>query len=90
MYRPFAGDWGAKVGADLNLVPVQPDGYRPDKPLPIIGGSQDSGAAWASVGMPDVATVYARVDQTNDQSKLGTTFKHSIPIGEQIFADAAE
>jgi hypothetical protein len=82
-YRPFAGNWDAKIGADLTLAPVQPDGYRPDKPFPIIGGSQDSGAAWASVGMPDIATVYARVDQTSDQSKLGTTFKHSIPIGEQ-------
>ena len=84
MNRPFAGDWDAKVGADLNLASAQPDGYRPDKPLPIIGGNQDSGAAWASVGMPDVATVDARVDPTNDQSKLGTTFKHSIPIGERF------
>lgn len=47
-YRPFAGNWDAKIGADLTLAPVQPDGYRPDKPFPIIGGSQDSGAAWAS------------------------------------------
>ena len=78
MNRPFAGDWGAKVGADLNLASAQPDGYRPDKPLPVIGGNQDFGAAWASVGMPNVATVDARVH------KLGTTFKHSIPIGERF------
>jgi len=52
--------------------------------LPVIGGNQDSGAAWASVGMPNVATVDARVDPANDQSKLGTTFKHSIPIGERF------
>lgn len=81
MNRPFAGDWGAKVGADLKLDSTQPGGYRPDKPLPVIGASQDSGAAWASVGMPNVATVDARVDPLNEQSKLGTTFKRAIPLG---------
>ena len=77
LYRPFGGDWDAKVGADLNPAPVQPDGY---KPFPVTGASQESGAAWASVGMP-LATVDARLDPVNDQSKLGTTFKHSIPVG---------
>ena len=42
---------------------------------------RDSGAAWASVGVADLATVDARVDPGNDQSKLGTTFKRSIPVG---------
>jgi hypothetical protein len=78
LYRPFGGDWDAKVGADLNPAPAQPDGYRP---LPVIGAAQDSGAAWASVGMANVAAVDARLDPTNDQSKFGTTFKHSIPVG---------
>ena len=81
LYRPFAGAWDAKVGADVNPAPAQPDGYRPDKPLSTIGASQDSGAAWASVGMANLATVDARVDPTADQSKLGTTFEHSIPVG---------
>jgi len=78
LYRPFGGDWDAKVGADLNPAPAQPDGY---KPFQLTGASQDSGAAWASVGMTNLATVDARVDPTGDQSKLGTTFKHSIPVG---------
>ncbi|HEX5211448.1 MAG TPA: hypothetical protein VFW22_06925 [Pseudolabrys sp.] len=78
LYRPFGGDWDAKVGADLNPAPAQPDGYRP---FPVVGASQDSGAAWASVGMANLAAVDARVDPANDQSKLGTTFKHSIPVG---------
>ncbi len=42
--------------------------------------AQDSGVAWASVGVPNLATVDARVDPSNDQGKLGTTFKHSIPV----------
>ena len=46
--------------------------------------AQDSGAAWASVGVPNLATVDARVDPNNDQGKLGTTFKHSIPVDGQF------
>jgi hypothetical protein len=42
---------------------------------------RDSGAAWASVGVADLATVDARVDPGSDQGKLGTTFKRSIPVG---------
>ena len=45
------------------------------------GGGQDSGAAWASVGVPNLASLDARVDPANDQGKLGTTFKQSIPVG---------
>lgn len=81
MNRALANDWDAKVGADLKLAPA-PDGtYRPDKPLPMIGGDQDAGTAWASVGMPNLATVDARVDSGNDQGKVGTTLKRSIPVG---------
>jgi hypothetical protein len=77
--RPLASEWDAKVGADLNLAPS--DGDQPSKPLPVTAANQDSGAAWASVGLPNLATVDARVDPGNDQGKRGTTFKHSIPVG---------
>lgn len=81
MTKPFAGDWDAKVGADVTRTPDPSAGYWPDKPLPVIGGSQDSGAAWASVGMNNFASVDARVDRGSDQSRLGTTLKRSIPLG---------
>ena len=57
------------------------DGTVPSKPLPVTAADQGSGAAWASVGVPNLASLDARVDPTNDQGKLGTTFKHSIPVG---------
>ena len=79
--QPLAADWDAKVGADLKLAAPASDGYRPSKPLPATAGRQDSGAAWASVGLPDVASLDARVDPANDQGKLGTTIKQSIPVG---------
>ena len=78
--QPLASEWGATVGADLNLA-AQADGTVPSKPLPVTGAGQGSGAAWASVGVPNFASLDARVDPTNDQGKLGTTFKHSIPVG---------
>ena len=78
----LSSDWDAKVGADLNL--AAPDGYRPGKPLPVTTAGRDSGAAWASVGLPDVASLDARVDPANDQGKLGTTLKHSIPLGSRF------
>ena len=77
--QPLASEWDATVGADLNLAPAPSDSYRPAKPL--AAASQDSGVAWASVGLPNLASLDARVDPANDQGKLGTTFKHSIPVG---------
>jgi hypothetical protein len=73
-------EWDANVGADLNTTP---DGYQPRRPLSVPAGNQDSGAAWASIGVPNLASVDARVDPTYDKGKLGGTLKHSIPVGSQ-------
>jgi hypothetical protein len=81
MRRPLDGDWAAKVGADVNLT-TPTDGAALSRPLPLTGNSQDSGAAWASVGYFDLASVDARVDPGSDQGKLGTTLKRAFPIGK--------
>lgn len=73
--------WDAKVGADLALASDPAIDYRPTQPLaPARGGN--SGAAWASVGVTDYATVDARVDPTRDQGRLAGTLRHSLPFGE--------
>ncbi|MGH6727879.1 MAG: hypothetical protein ACREB8_15255 [Pseudolabrys sp.] len=77
---PLDNDWDAKLGADLKLTTPQ-DGYRPGKPFAADAAGQDTGAAWASFGLTDVASLDARVDPACDQGKLATTFKHSIPLG---------
>ncbi|HYA05092.1 MAG TPA: hypothetical protein VEF90_04310 [Xanthobacteraceae bacterium] len=59
MQRPLTGDWQAKVGGDVSLA-TPADGAALSKPLPVTGGSQDSGAAWASVGFSDLASVATR------------------------------
>lgn len=77
--QPLASEWGASVGADLNLAPAPSDTYRAAKPL--AAANQDSGVAWASVGVPNLASLDARVDPAGDRGKVGTTFKRSIPVG---------
>lgn len=80
--QPLAtSEWDANVGADLNLAGKPTIESQPNKPLPLLTGSQDTGAAWASVGIPNFASLDARVDQSSDQGKIGTTLKHSIPVG---------
>jgi hypothetical protein len=77
-------DWDANVGADLKTAPLPPTSFAPGKPFPGTVDDAGSGAAWASVGVPNLASVDARVDPTNDQGKLGGTLKHSIPIGKNF------
>lgn len=77
--------YDSNVGADLGVASSAPDIYRPGRPLPGSRAERSSGAAWASVGVvPNLASVDARVDPTRDQGKLGTTFKHAMPIGSNF------
>ncbi len=83
--KPLATSWETNFGADLGLGAQQPtDGYRPGLPIPGSRTAGSSGAAWASVGVPNFASVDARVDPSNDQGKVGTTLKQSIPIGSSL------
>lgn len=75
--------WSADVGADLNMGPAPATTFQPGQPLAETNGS-NSGAAWASVGVKDFATVNARVDPTNDRGRLGTTLQHSVPVGDKL------
>lgn len=67
------------VGADLN--PASTDfGYGPAQPFPVAVEDNGSGSAWASIGIPNLASLNARVDPGNAQGQLGTTFQHLIPL----------
>ncbi len=78
-------DWDGTIGADLGFRPAPSLGYRPDRPIAGPSDDRGTGAAWASVGMvPKLATLEARVDPSNDQGRLGTTFKHSMPVGSHL------
>jgi hypothetical protein len=79
--QPLQTEWSNSVGADLG--PSRPTAY----PLPLPterNNGMPAGAAWASVGVPNLASVDARVDPTNEQGKVGTTIKRSIPFGNRF------
>lgn len=74
-------DWDAKVGADLGLAGNAPAYYQPLHPLDAPSRDNNSGAAWASIGFSDTASVDARVDPTTDQGRIAGTLRHSMPVG---------
>jgi hypothetical protein len=83
--QPLPTEWDAKVGADLGLAATPSEVYQPGQPMPGLRESGGSGAAWASLGvLPNLATLDARVDPGNDQGRLGTTFRRSMPLGSRF------
>jgi hypothetical protein len=82
--RPLATEWDAKVGADLGLAANPSSTFTPDNPLRVVPDDGGSGAAWASLAVPRLATIDARLDPSNDRGRLGTTFTRSVPLGEQF------
>ena len=80
--NPLSAGWETKVGADV--APAAPPVYQPGQPLPGAGSAYNSGAAWATLGMPNLASFDARLDPNIDQSKLGTTLQRSLPLGGHL------
>ena len=80
--KPLASEWDANVGADLGYAADTPYGYDPRNPLRATRNA--GGAAWASVGLPNFASIDARVDPNNEQGRIGTTFKRSLPVGDKF------
>jgi hypothetical protein len=72
----------AKVGADLGVVADVPN-YRQPGHLPNGSSQTSSGTAWANVSIPG-ASIDARLDPSQDQAKLGTTLKKSIPLNSAV------
>jgi hypothetical protein len=71
-------EWSNSVGASIG---PSNSGGAFGQPLPTTRDSTSSGAAWASLGVPNIGSVDARVDPSGEQSKIGTTLKQSIPFG---------
>jgi hypothetical protein len=91
--QPVSPLLDARVGADMTVV-NQPQTstssdllrqkFSTDAPP-----SQSSGTAWAAITAPGVASIWdktaveARVDPSQEQSKLGTSLSKSLPLNEQ-------
>ncbi|HKA77699.1 MAG TPA: hypothetical protein VKD19_11390 [Pseudolabrys sp.] len=82
--QPLNTEWINSVGADLAPSNTGASSAY-DRPLPATrDGFGSSGAAWASLGVQNIGSVDARVDPSNEQGKIGTTLKQSIPFGSRF------
>jgi len=79
--QPLPVDFDSKLGADV--APTPPPVYQPGAPLPGTSNA-DSGAAWAKMGVPNFASVNARIDPGSDQGKFGATLQQALPIGSSL------
>ncbi len=91
---PFAD---AKVGADLNVANQMPDTSSDALTGKMTGESyQSTGSAWANMTAPglgniwDKTTVEARIDPTQEQSRVNTSISKSVPLGGQQYSLTAQ
>jgi hypothetical protein len=83
--------WDARVGADMTIV-RQPSTMSELLAEKVTNGGSDpqsSGSAWAAITAPGVDAIWdktaieARIDPSQEQSKLGTSLSKSLPLSEQ-------
>ena len=89
--QPLSPLWDTRIGADMTVTrqPTTMSELLAEKAAN--GGSepQSSGSAWAAVTAPGVNVIWdktaieARVDPSQEQSKLGTSLSKSLPLNEQ-------
>jgi hypothetical protein len=78
--RTLPTEWDTKVGVDLGLPPTAPSTFQPETTF-TADPNRSTGAAWANISVPG-ASVEARLDPTQEQSKLGTVLSKSVPLGD--------
>ncbi|HXN70174.1 MAG TPA: hypothetical protein VN926_21270, partial [Bradyrhizobium sp.] len=91
--QPLSPFWDARVGADMTVVNQPQTLTSADLVRQKFSSdsqpSQSSGSAWAAITAPGVDSIWdktaieARVDPSQEQSKLGTSLSKSVPLSEQ-------
>jgi hypothetical protein len=89
--QPVSPFWDARIGADMTVTrqPATMSELLTERATNGGAEPQSSGTAWAAVTGPGVGSIWdqtaveARVDPTQDQSKLGTSLSKSLPLNEQ-------
>jgi hypothetical protein len=87
--QPLSNFLDTRVGADMTV--TRPPQTLTESQLLANGGSlpQSSGTAWAAITAPGVGSIWdktaveARLDPSQEQSKLGTSLSKSLPLNEQ-------
>jgi hypothetical protein len=82
--------WDTRVGADITVARQQPSSAAEALQQKITTGEQQSsGAAWAAMTAPGVGSVWdktaieARVDPSQEQSRLGASLSKSVTLDER-------
>ena len=82
--------WDTRVGADLTVARQQPASAAEALQQKITTGEQQSsGAAWAAMTAPGLSSIWdntaveARVDPSQEQSRLGTSMSKSVTLDER-------
>lgn len=70
-----------KVGVDVGLAPPDSNRLQPERMLS--ASPTNSGAAWANMSVPG-ASIDARLDPRQEQAKLGTKLKKSVPLNRNV------
>jgi hypothetical protein len=89
--QPLLPFWDTRVGADMTITrqPSTMSELLSEKAANGGSAPQSSGAAWASIAAPGVGSIWdrtaveARLDPSQEQSKLGTSLSKSLPLNEQ-------
>lgn len=89
--QPLLPFWDTRVGADMTITrqPSTMSELLSEKAANGGSAPQSSGAAWASITAPGVGSIWdktaveARLDPSQEQSKLGTSLSKSLPLSEQ-------
>ena len=82
--------WDTRVGADLTVARQQPSSAAEALQQKITTGEQQSsGAAWAAMTAPGLSSIWdrtaieARVDPSQEQSRLGASMSKSVTLDER-------
>jgi len=90
--RSLSTTWDTKVGVDFGLPAATSPLATPERLLAGAASDQGQGVAWANttapaLGLPlgwDKASLDARVDPLQEQSKVGSRFSRSLPLGRDM------
>jgi hypothetical protein len=91
--QPLTPFWDARIGADMTVArepaTVTASELLSDRLANGGNAPQSSGAAWAAITAPGVGAIWdktaieARVDPSQESSRLGTSLSKSLPLNQQ-------
>ncbi len=93
--QPVVPFWDTRIGADMNVVtqtPMTSGELLAQKMAHNDQPTQSNGTAWAAMTAPglgmiwDKTSIEARIDPSQDQSKVGTSLQKTLPLAGNEYA----